>query len=159
MQSHTCMVKDAQAKASVSPTYAIRMGLTLPHLLARSLINPAYVRGGITGGLTMGRRSRGVFTITPEQGGGGREGSPPLCLVMLSLLLDAIRDVINEGLVGSTGDHSSCGVGLKGSVSHYLLKILTPLHINRDPASERFQKRQTSPANATCGSEVFLWLV
>lgn len=34
-----------------------------------------------------------------------------------SRLLDAIRDMINEGLVGSTGDHSSCGVGLKGSVS------------------------------------------
>lgn len=63
---------------------------------------------------------------------------------------------MSEGLVGSTGDHSSCGVGLKGSVSLYLLEILTPLRINKDLASARFHKRQTSPANATCESGGFL---
>lgn len=48
-----------------------------------------------------------------------------------------------KGWLASTGDHSSCGGALKGSPSLYLLKTLSPLHLNKNRAARRFY----SPVN------------
>lgn len=50
-----------------------------------------------------------------------------------------------KGRLACTGGHSSCGAGLKGSPSLYLLKILSRLHLNKNPAARRFYR----PADGT----------
>lgn len=80
----------------------------------------------------MGSPGLSMFTITLEQDEVNVKGVLTVLCRDVIQLLDMIRDVINEPFAwfASTSYHSSSGTGLKGSLSLYLLKMLTRLYVN-----------------------------